>query len=130
MAEIRVFPDPPADWMGSLPEWAVYWALLQIGLIPNVDFFYQQPELGGRQQLGGQVLDFYLPDYRLAISVQSTYWHYRSTPLRTQTEFARAVTEGRGITTIFIDEADALRNPIYYTREALNLRDHSKPGGF
>jgi hypothetical protein len=32
----------------------------------------------------------------------------------------------RGIDVVFIDEDDALRDPLYYASEALQRRDHSK----
>ena len=113
---------PIPDWfVGSTPEWAIYWALT----ILKVGFTYQSPQMGGRLAKGGAILDFEIPSLNLAINVTSKYWHYRTTPGRMADELQRATLEGRGIRVIFIDEMDALRNPIFYTREALKFRDHS-----
>src|SRR5262249_49332009 len=35
------FPDPPMSWLGTLPEWAIYWAHLSLGRKPDEDFQYQ-----------------------------------------------------------------------------------------
>ncbi len=118
------YPPVPDSWSGSLPEWAIYWSLT----ILRVGFTYQSPQMGGRQFRGGAILDFLVPSLNLAINVTSKYWHYRTSPGRMADELQRAALEGRGTTVIFIDEMDAQRNPLFYTREALNLRDHSTFG--
>lgn len=118
-------PLPPTDWVGSTPEWAIYWALTQLGLKPNEDFTYQSPQAGGRLEYGGAVLDFLLPARNLGINVQSIYFHYRTVESRGHDMMIRAMMEGMGITVIYIDEEDALRDPLFYTKEALAERDHS-----
>ena len=50
--------EPPPDWPGSLPEYLVNEALIQLGKEPDLDFFYQSPFAGGRMQRGGLVIDF------------------------------------------------------------------------
>jgi len=113
---------PPADWMGSLPEWNVYWALMKLGM--KGQFTYQSSQLGGRQVRGGAVLDFYFPDLRLAINVQSTYYHYRTTTQRASDEMQKAQLEGMGIRVIYIMEDSALSNPLYFVQEALKGIEH------
>lgn len=71
-------PDPPASWVGSLPEWWVYWWLWKRrGLEPGVDFQYQGQVEGGRRQPGGLVPDFviYGGVRPIAVNVQGLYWH-------------------------------------------------------
>jgi len=123
-------PDPPANWMGSKPEFYVYHALISLGKKPGVDFVFQSAFMGGRMQKGGDVVDFlfYNPP-NLAINIQSTYYHYTSAGLKARGQMQRAQLEGMGLKVIFIDEADALRNPRFYAREALSGIDHSRMGG-
>jgi len=118
------FPEPSEDWVGSRPEWAVYYALLRLGM--KGKFTYQSPQLGGRTARGGAVLDFYLPSLDLAINVQSAFYHYASTPQQARGEMQKIQLENMGIRVIYIEEEDALREPIYYVREALAGRSHSK----
>ena len=113
---------PPATWMGSLPEWNVNWALLKLGM--KGQYVYQSSKMGGRRDKGGAILDFYFPDLMLAINVQSTYFHYRTTAQRSNDEMQKAQLEGMGIRVIYIQEADALANPLYYVQEALKGIEH------
>lgn len=121
------YTEPPHWWTGSKPEWIVYEALLKLGM--KGQFIYQSPQLGGRLEKGGAVIDFYFPDIGLGINIQSFYYHYASTTQRMNEQMQRAQLEGYGITMIYIDEGDVLRNPIYFVSEALAGRDHSKFGG-
>lgn len=117
----QVFPDPPLTWQGSLPEWAVYWAHLVLKRKPGQDFEYQyvlDP---------GMILDFYEYDLQIGIEVQGLYWHYMLGGWKLEDDLQRKISaEARGLTLIFIDEDDALDSPIYYVREALQGRDHSR----
>ncbi len=108
--------------MGSLPEYLVYEALLKLGM--KGQFTYQSSMLGGRTTKGGAVMDFYFPELRLAINVQSTYFHYRTTGQRTNDKLLRAQLEGQGIKVIYIQEADALANASFYVRDALRGIEH------
>ena len=122
-------PKPPATWPGSIPEWHIYWALTRLGYKEGEDFTYQAPVFGGRMEYGGAVLDFVLPDFGIAINVQSLYYHYQGGKEKIADAMVRAAVESWGTRLIFIDEEDALRAPIYYTKEALAGRDHSRMGG-
>ena len=119
-----IFPEPPADWIGSRPEWAIYWALNRLGYSGR--FEYQSPRMGGRLARGGAVLDFYIPELNLAINVQSTYYHYSTTPQRVSGALQKAMIESLGIKVIYIDEEDALANPVYFVKEALAGISHSQ----
>ena len=120
--EPTAFPEPPADWMGSRPEWAIFWALLRLGYKDR--FTYQSAKMGGRLARGGAVIDFEIPELNLGINVQSIYYHYRTTALKVAGELQRAQLESQGTRLIFISEENALRDPIYYTKEALSFREH------
>jgi len=117
----EVFPEPSETWAGSKPEWAVYWALLKLGM--KGKFSYQ---LGGRMSKGGAVLDFYFPDLNLAINVQSTYYHYKTATQQARGELQRAQLESMGITVVYVHEEDVLRDPIFYVKEALAGREHTR----
>jgi len=124
--EEKEFPEPPNWWPGSKPEWLVWWALNQLGKEEGADFTYQSSWLGGRLQKGGAVIDFLMyhpPD--LAINVTSKYFHYTTSIQKANEALQRAALESLGLTVVYIDEDDVLRNPIYYVKEALRGRDHS-----
>jgi len=112
----------PPWFMGSLPEWLVYDALLKMGM--KDQFTFQSSRMGGRQSKGGVVLDFFFPDLRLAINVQSTYFHYRTAQQRMNDSLQRAQLEGMGIRVIYIQEEQALANASYYVKDALMGIEH------
>ena len=123
--------EPPPDWPGSLPEYLVNEALIELGKEPDLDFFYQSPFAGGRMQRGGLVIDFIFvnpPD--LAINVQGEYYHYEmGADIRARDLIARSMLAGDGITLIFLDESDVHKDAVGYTRDALRYRDRSRLGG-
>jgi hypothetical protein len=117
------FPDPPAFWTGTLPEWAIYWAHLALGLKPFEDFQYQFHFDGATS------FDFFDFDLQIAIEVQGLYWHYEFQKQQAVNDQLRKIrAEVVGYTLIFIDEDDALADPIFYLREARAQRDHSRAG--
>ena len=117
-------PQKPEGLIATYPEWLVMWALLyKMG--KKIDFEFQSAQLGGRMTKGGAVLDFYLPAYGLAINVQGEYWHYQSSRDIAVNRIQRAALEGYGITVIYIDESDLMRNPVFYVSDALKGKDHS-----
>lgn len=122
--------DPPPWWQrtygGTKPEWAVFWALLRLGYRPEDDFFVHATLPGVGRGFYSQV-DFLLPDLRIAIEVSGIYWHYSLGTERQERDlFRQLYFAERGIQVVFIDEDDALRDPLYYVKEALEGRDHSK----
>lgn len=119
--EPQISPPPP-DWMGSLPEWYIFFALLKLG--QKGKFTYQSSRMGGRQARGGVIIDFFFPDINLAINVQSLYYHYRTAQQRMNDQLQRAQLEGMGIKVIYIMEENALANPVYYASEALRGIQH------
>lgn len=120
--------EVPRGIVATKPEWCVYWALQRLGKTPGVDFSFQSSQQGGRLDLGGAVLDFmlYNPPF-IGINVQGIYWHYQfGGERRAHDRMVRLMIESYGYHLIYIDEDDAIRNPIYYTQEALAGRDHSR----
>jgi len=121
----------PSNWEGSMPEYVAYQTFVRLGKEPGQDFTYQSPLLGGRLDKGGFVLDFLFtnpPD--LAVNVQGVYYHYEfGVEVKARDIMARAGLAGQNITLIFIDDEDLLKDPMYYCRQALNYRDHSRLGG-
>lgn len=57
--------------IGSLEERIVYKELLK----RKIYFSFQSSMEGGRQELGGMVVDFIIPERRIALRVQGTIWH-------------------------------------------------------
>lgn len=115
------FPDPPDTWTGTLPEWAIYWAHTVLGRKEWQDFQYQYVFDNGT------IFDFFEFQEHIAIEVQGLYWHYEFKGHNLADDLLRKIrVEAVGIILIFIDEDHALADPVYYLREALAERDHSR----
>jgi hypothetical protein len=121
----------PSNWEGSVPEYIAYQAFVRLGKQPGQDFTYQSPVMGGRMDKGGFVIDFLFTDPPdLAVNVQGVYYHYEfGVEAKARDVIARASMAGQNLTLIFIDDEDLMKDPMYYCREALNYRDHSRLGG-
>ena len=111
--------------VATAPEQAVYRALEGLGYKEGQDFFFQSSQLGGRMTRGGVVADFMLPALRLAIQVQGFYWHYSRSGQMAIDRIQEAALNSIGITVIYIDEDDALRDARFYVEEAIRGVDHS-----
>lgn len=125
------YPPPPRWFVGSRPEWAVYWALsVPLRRLPNVDFHYQASFLGGRAFFGGLVADFLMLDgSRIAINVNGLHWHYERTGQQVIDQAQRVALESvYGVQLIFIDEDQLAGDPVPPVRDALNGIDHSRAG--
>ena len=55
---------------GTLPERIVYAELIKRGYVPGIDFDFQSSAEGGRNELGGLVVDFVFEFLRIALRVQ------------------------------------------------------------
>lgn len=118
------FPPPPLTWEGTLPEWAVYWAHLALGLKDGEDFAYIY-----KLEEAPKGVDFFEFDLNMAIEIQGLYWHYGFGAAKQLNDLERKIRiESVGITVIFIDEDHALADPVYFLREARNGIDHSRAG--
>lgn len=119
---------PDGDpWVGSVPEWAVYWAFLELKYVPKVDFFHQSPINGGRLFAGGAMLDFEVPALNIGIRVQGLLWHYgRGQETIAKDMFQRVELESLGVTIVDIDEDAALEMPLPLVKDALLGIDRSR----
>jgi hypothetical protein len=125
------FPEPPPAWTGTLPEWAVYWGHTKLGLKDGEDFVYLYPSPIGTPGIKGSYhpIDFFELDIHRAIEVFGLYWHYMFSSDTKAHDIERWIAlEAAGIPTVFIDEDDALADPVYYVSEARLGRDHSLRG--
>jgi hypothetical protein len=124
----QVFPEKPDSFSGSLPEWAVYWAHGAIGLREGQDFEYLSYAGGFINANGPAQFDFYEFDVQVAIEIQGIYWHYEfgGKDKTSQDAERRIRAESVGITLVYIDEDDALADPIYFLRQARAGVDRSR----
>lgn len=112
----------PPWFAGTLPEWAIYWALLQhFGPdSANVVWFYQTPFASGRMFAGGSVMDFWIPMLQLGIRVQGVYWHAHAGGDKRATDLIqKAQLVGSGITIVDVSDEAALKSPRAALRKAL-----------
>lgn len=118
--------EPPPEWFGTKPEWAVNWALMRKGLKMGQDYFFNSLLAGVGSTYYSQ-LDFLIPDFKVGIEVQGTYWHYGQGRQKVAHDLRRLrLFAEQNIDIIFIDEKDALEDPEWYVEEALMGRDHSQ----
>lgn len=66
--EARAVPEHVIP--GTLPERIVYLELVKRGFVEGIDFTFQSSKEGGRNELGGLVVDFVLEFHRIALQVQ------------------------------------------------------------
>lgn len=66
--EARAMPESVVS--GTLPERIVYLELIKRGYVEGIDFTFQSAKEGGRNELGGLVVDFVLEFHRIALQVQ------------------------------------------------------------
>ena len=110
----------------TLPEWAVWWGLLKNNRQPDTDFDYTSVLVGVGISYYSTI-DFLLVKDLVGIEVQGEYWHYGLGSDKEYHDIQRYLYfQAQGIQVVFIDEEDALRDPVYYVAEALAYRDHSK----
>ncbi len=109
-AEVPLAPEWWISLGGSEPEYYVYRALRKRGLQEDVDFTYQADFGGGRLDPGGAIVDFLLEFPRMAISVQSDYWHDRLAGQRAHDVAIRSMLEGLGIRVEYIEEDEAIND--------------------
>lgn len=123
----REAPPEPVDWEGSDGEWAVYWALTALSYTEGLDFYYiSRIGRAHKGQVGYTEADFLIPMSLTAIMVHGEYFHYQQGHAKqAHDEIVLATIRKSGYNPVVIDVSDALSDPIYYTREALNGIEHS-----
>ena len=120
----------PEWWVGSVPEYLCWQALVKLGLRPDIDFQYQSQLAGGRQDKGGRVIDFLIFNPpNIAINVQGVYYHYeKGAAVRQSDILTRAFMAAEGINLIFVDEDELIDDPIRIVSDALAGIDRSRAG--
>lgn len=115
-------PALPPGFVGTYPEFLVYWALTKLGYQPDLDFTFQSSQLGVRWEAGAAVVDFLISNRTppLVIRVQGMYWHYeQGTDKQALDLIQKQELELHGLEVVDVDEDDIVRNPIYYVQQAL-----------
>ena len=120
----------PEWWVGSVPEYLCWQALVKLGLRPDIDFQYQSQLAGGRQDKGGMVIDFLIFNPpNIAINVQGVYYHYeKGAAVRQSDILTRAFMAAEGINLIFVDEDDLIDDARKIVADALAGIDRSRAG--
>lgn len=109
---------------GTLPERIVYLELVKRGYAPGIDFNFQSSAEGGRNELGGMVVDFLFEFIRVALRVQGpTHKGFRRMAKDREQE---SILTSMGFKVIDL-ETEVVLSPSLL--EAW-FRQHLDPGGF
>ncbi len=120
--------DGIPDWDRSsgmtLPEWRMNWAHLIIGRKPQEDYEPQYDLFGD----GTVKVDFYEIPEDLIIEVQGFYAHYVGYDAfkEEQDKQRRLLITSTGKVVVFIDDTDAIQDPVTALRDALKGVDRSR----
>ena len=108
---------------GTLPERIIYLELIKRGYVPGIDFDFQSSAEGGRNELGGLVVDFVFEFLRIALRVQGPTHdlHIRIAKDREQ----ESILESMGFHVLDID-TDVIANAFILEQW---FRQHLDPGG-
>ena len=116
-------PKVPPSWKargGSDIEFYVDVGLRRTGRREGADYIYQANLTGSRFRATGDVIpDFLVFSPRIAINVQSRYFHSGDSDQRAQDQYARDILEQQGIRTAFISEDQATTAAEFWVRRAL-----------
>jgi len=118
---------PFAVGVATKPEWYVNWGLQQNDKRLGIDYEYRGEVQFLSSLATAAQLDFTMRDgSQIAIEVQGIHWHYElGFEKIAMDKVRRTELVASGWVVMQIDEDDALRDPVYYVREALAGRDHS-----
>ena len=113
---------------GSILEFICWeWLTLKKKQVPDVDFIYQYPLLGGRTQFGGFVADFYFPVQRMVWNPAGLQFHQVNTKDRARDMLAKAQLAGKGVKLIFLWEDDLLQREEYTLQKAWKGEQIQRP---
>jgi very-short-patch-repair endonuclease len=118
------FEERYQEWFrihrGTRPEFIVFDYLEKVaGLKHLADFIFQSSQLGGRQRIGGAVVDFELPFRRLYFRVQGERFHLSPDRIA-HDAIQRAMLSGFGWTVVDIWVDQLLAAPSRVIEAALN----------
>ena len=111
-----------SQWGGTRLEYAVFhWLESRLRYVPEVDFFFQSSELGGRSIVGGAVVDFELPDDGLAFRVQGEFFHLNTVGAIGNDRIQKALIESERPELVVVDifESDIKQRLDYVMRQAM-----------
>lgn len=113
---------------GTLPERIVYQYLLNLHMVPEVDFDFQSSMQGGRLFLGGIVVDFLFPNWKMIIQVQGPT-HDQFARSRKDEE-QRQILENMGYRLYYMDMQLIYNEPRFedYMRYIFNLGNRISGG--
>lgn len=120
----QVSPAAKGKGTASILEYICWdWLVNRKKLKQDVDFLYQVPMAGGRNVVGGQVVDFYFPDRFLAWNPAGLRFHFTTTQDRIKDQLAKLILGGRGITYVYLWEDDLMNRREYTLEQALKGRE-------
>jgi hypothetical protein len=123
---VNPVPDMPPNWLGTLPEWAIFWAHGEMELVEGRDFIYLYQTHSINDPLSIQVDFLEITHGMIAIQVQGTFFHMMFGGAKIESDLEQRVRiQSQGFTPVYIDEWDANTDPIFYLSEALQYRDYS-----
>ena len=99
LEEQAEFQEWRLKWGGSFPEFLVFRELERRGLKVHVAFQFQASQFGGRQKLGGAVVDFILQE-TIAGRGQGEFFHFRNTESKVANLLQRRLLEQAGFTVV------------------------------
>lgn len=109
---------------GTRPEYTVWRFLVYTKKqIEGTDFYFQSSRFGGRQVLGGVVVDFWLPSKFMMWRVQGERFHLMDPQDRVRDMVARIRLEGEGFTVIDLWVRDLETRPEYVLELAWEGRE-------
>jgi hypothetical protein len=108
----------------TLPEWRMSWAHLILGRKPDQDFIPQYDLFGD----GIVKVDFFEVPENLIIEIQGFYAHYVGYDAfkEEQDRQRRILITSTGKVVVFIDDSDAIQDPVTALRDALRGVDRSR----
>ena len=110
LAEQAEFLTWKSKWGGSFPEFLVFRELERRGKKIWVDFEFQAAQFGGRNELGGAVVDFIL-DGLIAGRVQGEFFHFRNTESRVANLLQRRRLEQAGFIVVDMLAQEVIASP-------------------
>ena len=132
LPKTRRLPQIPRSWKvrgGSDAEYYVYIGIIRTGRREPGGFIYQG-SLGGPQgQRGSTRPDFIIARPRMAINVQSRYYHSRTVEQVSRDQQTRMFVEAQGLPVAFISEDQARSNADSAVRRAIASQGNTGPLG-
>jgi len=120
--EKKPWLKPPSTWLGSIPQWAIYWAHGRATPARGEEGIFWAFQ--GSPRGGFFPLDFIEFDLQVTIDVNEEGIS-KSSALATALALAGLVPPYQHV---IVDEEDALTNPIFYLNEAFQGRTYSSLG--